>query len=159
MRSLWAWVKTNPIGAAAIALITIVLVVVIFVIFKDAISNQLERFNRWRFDKAVAAEQAEIKRISEENAQLREEMKKAYALGEAKELERDAAYAELEKYGAAAKAAVEAQKVAAEEYEKDKNAIAVDVPLHQRCLDLCRERAELGYGCKPNADTYCARYH
>jgi hypothetical protein len=135
-----------------------VVVLVLLIWFKDSIGGGIEKFNRWRFDKAIAQEQAEIKKLKDENAKLLEEAKKAYALGEAKELERDAAYAELEKYGAQARAAVDAQKKAAEEYAKDQADIAIDVPLHVRCLDLCRERAELGYGCKPSAEDYCRVY-
>jgi hypothetical protein len=150
---------TNLIKAHPLYLmIILVLLIGMGIWFKDTLGAGLERINRWRFSRTVAAQQAEIKKIQDENTKLTDEIKKAYALGEAKELERDAAYAELAKYGAAAKAAIEAQKEAAKQYEIDKNNIALDVPLFQRCKNLCAERAELGYGCKPNADAYCQQY-
>ena len=155
MKALFARLAQAPWWAKVAAIIVILLIAFWF---RQKISNGFEKFNQWRFDKAVAQKQAEIDAIKKQNAQLLEEAKKAYALGEAKELERDAAYRELEKYGAAARAAVEAQKEAAKEYEADKNRIAVDVPVYQRCKDLCAERAEVGYPCKPSVESYCARY-
>lgn len=154
LNSIGKWLKSNPI----VILILLALLVFAVLWFKDAIGGQIERFNQWRFAKAVAAKQAENDKLSETNKRLMDEIKKSYAYGEAKELERDAAYAELERYGAAARAAVEKQKEAAKQYEAEKAAIDVDATLHQRCLNLCTERAELGYSCKPSADIYCSRY-
>lgn len=154
MNQLINWLKAHPIAV----IVAILVLVVALLWFKDSVGGQIERFNQWRFAKAVEAKQAEIDKLSSENAKMLEEMKKAFALGEAKELERDAAYAELERYGAAARAAVEKQKEAAKQYESEKAAIDIDVSLHQRCLNLCRERAELGYDCRPSADLYCSRY-
>lgn len=154
INSAWNFIKNNPIFILIAALV----LALILWWFNDAIGGQVERFNQWRFAKAVAAKQAEIDKLSAENKRLLEEAKRSFAYGEAKELERDAAYAELEKYGAAARAAVEAQKKASQEYEAEKAAIDVDVPLYQRCVSLCAERAELGYGCKPSAELYCSRY-
>jgi hypothetical protein len=151
VRKVFDWIKGNPLLAG----IALLVLVVLLIWFSDAIGGQVERFNRWRHDKAIAAEQAEIKRLKDENAKLLQEAKTAYALGAAKELERDAAYAELEKYGAQARAAVEAQKEAAEEYAKNQADIAADVPMHVRCNDLCRARQEIG---KPCPASYCDRY-
>lgn len=135
-----------------------VLVLLVYLFLGSWVGGQVERFNQWRFDKAVAAKQAEIQKLQDENKKLIDEMKRAFALGEAKELERDAAYAELAKYGAAAREAVERQKEAAKEYEAEKIRIGIDVPLYQRCLDLCTERAEVGYPCKPTNLIYCQQY-
>lgn len=139
-------------GVAALVLL------IVGIWFKDAIGGQVENFNRWQHDKAIAAERQEIQRLTDENAKLLQEAKTAYALGSAKELEADALYAELAKYGAGAKAAAEAQKKASEEYEKNKAAIDIDVPLFERCKNLCSERAEVGYGCRPSPEDYCRRY-
>jgi hypothetical protein len=148
------WIKSNPLFAGIAALVLAVLLVW----FKDSIGGQFERFNQWRFDKAVAAKQAEIDKISQENKRLLEEAKRAFALGEAKELERDAAYAELERYGVKAREAVAAQQKAQAEYEADKNRINADIPMFEQCRMLCSERAEVGYPCRPSVDLYCARY-
>ena len=154
MSRLINWIKTNPI----VALIAVGVLIILLIWFKDAIGGQVERFNRWRFDKAIAAEKKEIDRLTNENKVLLEEAKKAFALGEAKELERDAAYAELEKYGAAARAAVDKQKQAAEDYANDQAHIAIDVSMFQRCKDLCQSRSEVGYPCKPSTEEYCKVY-
>lgn len=151
---VFAWAKTNPF----VILIAVVVLAILLFWFKDAIGGQVEKFNRWRFDKAIAAERAEIKKLQDENKTLLEAAKKAFALGEAKELERDAAYAELEKYGAAARAAVDAQKKAAEDYANDQANIAVDISLFQRCRNLCQSRAEVGYPCRPTTEDYCRVY-
>lgn len=148
------WVVEHPLYALLLAA---ALILVLFW-FKDTLGAGIERVNQWRFSKTVAAQKVDIDKLTKENERLMGEIKKAFALGEAKELERDAAYAELEKYGAQARAAVEAQKEAAKEYESDKVGITVDIPLFDRCKKYCSDRAELGYGCKPNAVVYCERY-
>ncbi len=154
MKALVAWFKAHPLYAVLL----IVALVLLGFWFKDVLGSGIEKVNRWRFSKTVAEQQVDIDKLKKENAQLTEEMKKAYALGEAKELERDAAYAELERYGAAAKAAVEAQRKASVDYESEKTSIAVDVPMHDRCLSLCAGRAEAGYPCKPSGSAFCNRY-
>lgn len=151
MTKVIAWVKSNPLFAVVI----VIAVIIVLVWFKDAIGGQVERFNRWRFDKAIAAEKAQVDKLKAENQKLLEDAKTAYALGKAKELERDALYAELEKYGTAAKDAIEKQKKAAKDYETDLKDIAVDVSLLDRCLQYCGSRLEIGYPCKPSASEYC----
>lgn len=154
INSAIAWAKTNPF----VILIAVVVLIILLFWFKDSIGGQIEKLNRWRHDKAIAAERAEIKKLQDENKTLLEAAKKAFALGEAKELERDAAYAELEKYGAAGRAAVEKQKEASKQYEADQAAIAVDVSLHERCRQLCASRSEVGYPCRPTTEDYCRIY-
>lgn len=154
INSLLKWIKGNPV----IALVVAVILIAALWWFKGAIGGQVERFNQWRFDKAVAAKQAEIDKLSQENKKLLEEAKRAFALGEAKELERDAAYAELERYGVKAREAVAAQQKAQAEYEADKTRINTDIPLLERCRHLCAERAEVGYPCRPSVELYCSRY-
>lgn len=154
INSLLKWIKGNPV----IALVVAVILIAALWWFKGAIGGQVERFNQWRFDKAVAAKQAEIDKLSQENKKLLEEAKRAFALGEAKELERDAAYAELERYGVKAREAVAAQQKAQAEYEADKTRINTDIPLFERCRHLCAERAEVGYPCRPSVELYCSRY-
>lgn len=149
-----AWAKKNPF----VILIAVGVLIILLFWFKDSIGGQVEKLNRWRHDKAIAAERVEIEKLKNENAKLLQEAKTAYALGSAKELERDAAYAELEKYGTAARAAVEAQKKAGEEYAKEMEAINADVPLFDRCLAYCGQRSELGYPCKPSTEVYCRVY-
>lgn len=147
----------NPIrwilaGVAAVVLL------IVGIWFKDAIGGQIEKVNRWRHDKAIAAEREEIQRLTDENKFLLASAKKAFAFGEAKGLEADALYVELAKYGAAAKAAAEAQKKASDEYEKEVANINVDVSLLDRCRALCSERTKVGYPCKPSAEDYCRVY-
>lgn len=154
MNAIIAYIRDHPLYAV----IGLIAVLMITIWFRDAIGGQVERFNRWRFDKAIATERAEITRLQAENAKLLDQTKAAFAKGEVIELQRDAAYAELARYGVQAKAAVEAQKKASEQYETDKAVIAADVPLYQRCNDLCTIRAEVGYPCKPSTATYCEQY-
>jgi hypothetical protein len=141
-----------------IAAIVVAVLLVVGVLGRDWLSARLEKFNQWRFQRAVAEQRAETDKVKAENVKLLAEMKQVYALGQAKELERDAAYAELAKYGEAAKKAVEAQQEAAKQYEADQSAIAVDISLFKRCHNLCASRAEVGYPCKPNPDAYCSKY-
>lgn len=136
-------------GVAAVVLL------IVGIWFKDAIGGLLEKVNRKLHDRAIAAERLEIERLTDENNKLLNDAKTAYALGEAKTLEADALYVELAKYGKDAKAAADAQRKASDEYEASKAAIQVDVSLLQRCLDLCREREQVGYPCRSN---YCDRY-
>ncbi len=146
INSVINWVKSNPL----FALIAVAALIFVLIWFKDSIGGQIEKVNRRLHDKAIAAEQAEIERLKDENDKLLQEAKTAFALGEAKGLEADALYAELAKYGKAAQAAAEAQKKASDEYEKELATISVDVPLLDRCRALCSERATVGYPCKPN---------
>lgn len=148
------WAKANP----TLAIIAGLILVIALWWFWGAIGGQVERFNQWRFDKAVAAKQAEIDALSQENKKLLEEAKRAFAFGEAKELERDAAYSELERYGVKAREAVAAQQKAQADYEADKTRIDTDRPLFERCKDLCAGRAEVGYPCRPSVELYCSRY-
>jgi hypothetical protein len=148
------WLTGNPLFIA----VGLLVLAGLFFFFRDAVGGQIERFNQWRFDKAVAAKQKEIDTLSQQNKQLTDEMKRAFAFGEAKELERDAAYSELERYGVKAREAVAAQQKAQADYEADKTRIDSDRSLFDRCKDLCTERAEVGYPCRPSVELYCSRY-
>ena len=53
INSVWNFIKANPI----LVLVAALVLVLILWWFADAISGQVERFNQWRFAKAVAAKQ------------------------------------------------------------------------------------------------------
>lgn len=106
-------------------------------------------------DQAHRVLQGENNVLREQNAKLRKEFSDAFAKGEAVEMERDGLRADLERFGKQTAAGIEAQKQAAENYEKQLADIDVDLPKWARCKRYCASRAAAGYPCKPDDESYC----
>ena len=109
-------------------------------------------------DQSYKVLEGENNQLREQNAGLRKEYEELILKGQALELERDGLRVELERFGKQAAEGVKIQKEAAELYEKEMGVINIDVPAVDRCKRYCSSRAELGYPCRPNLDTYCERY-
>lgn len=148
MKSLFAkfW-ALSPLIKWAIAGVLAVLLVLLFVWGKDGISNWNEKRKQAQYDAKQKASDAEIAKLKQANEQLITENKEATAKAEMKTQESDLLKLELAKYGKAAKDAVSKQTEAMKNYEEDKARINLDATPFQRCVDLCRERAGIGYPC------------
>lgn len=130
-----------------IAGVLTVLLVLLFIWGKDGISNWNEKRKQAQYDAKQKATDAEIGKLQEGNRQLLLEKKEADAKAEMKTQESDLLKLELAKYGKAARDAVSKQTEAMKNYEEDKARINLDASPFQRCVDLCRERAGIGYPC------------
>jgi len=109
-------------------------------------------------DDAYKALQGENNLLREQNTGLRKEYEAAIAKGQTLELERDALENELKRFGVKAAEGVKLQQEAAIQFEKDTAEIGIDIPPVDRCLRYCSHRAESGFPCRPNLETYCKRY-
>jgi hypothetical protein len=150
------WFKSLPaLARYVIIAVAIGLALLVGIKGKDWVSDRWEKHLEAKYDKSMAAKEAEAQKLIGERDKAITEAKEAIAKAELKEQESDLLKLELAKYGKAAQDAVNKQNEAVKNYEEDKARINLDATAFERCNSLCSERKQIGYPCPAK---FCDRY-
>jgi regulator of replication initiation timing len=141
----------------ALGIVAVVLIVGI-VMAKDKISDWWHGKKQEIFDAKMAAADKKVADLQSTNDQLRGQVTQDQKNAQDLELQRDALKKQLEDFGKAGQIAVQKQEDAEKQYEADKQNIAADASLFDRCVQLCASRSAIGYPCKPDVQQYCQQY-
>lgn len=143
-----------------VRIIVIVAIVGLFFViyFKDKLSDIYHNYRKQEFDSQMQADAKKISDLQSTNDQLRGQVKQDLASGQALQIQIDGLTSQLEQFGKAGKAAVQAQQEAQDKYAKDQQDIisSTDSPYDQ-CVATCTKFASYSaaYACKPSVQQYC----
>lgn len=147
------------LGASRIVQVIVIIAgLVVVILGKDWISNKWHAHEERQFNAEMAAKDAKVQALQLENGELRGQVKQDIKNAQDLELQRDALKQQLAEFGKAGQAAVQKQEDAEKQYEADKQNIAADASLYDRCVQLCASRSAIGYACRPNVQQYCQQY-